>query len=121
MLAHQTNGARLVNAIVLLQKWNGMSIEEAKEVLRSKAIEEGQRYQQLKEEYIRSQGGQLSPTMEWWFYMVEALAAAGEMWHAFSYRHYAPNGTSYTDYYHKRVVEGAFKFKQTPQVSITSG
>lgn len=45
LLAHQTNGARLVNAIVLLQKWNGMYVEEAKEVLRSKVIEEGRRYQ----------------------------------------------------------------------------
>lgn len=104
--AYQRTGERLINSIVLLQRWHDMTVEEAKAALKKKALECDREYQRRKEVFFQSP---ISPNMRWWFHIMESIAGAGQIWHMSSYRHQDPHGSGYVDYFQKRSREGAFR------------
>lgn len=108
--AHQESGGKvpIVNSVKLLQRLEGLSVEEARARLRAKSLEMDAEYRRRKKEYFEANVDQgISPTLVRYLEYHEQYATGHVIWCLHSYRHNSPGGDEHRAYYAKRVAEGA--------------
>ncbi|KAJ5455794.1 uncharacterized protein N7458_004058 [Penicillium daleae] len=108
--AHQESGGKIpiINSVKLLQRLEGLSVEEARARLREKSLEMEAEYHRRKKEYFEANADKgISPALVRYLDYHEQYATGHVIWCLNSYRNNSPGGDEYRAYYAKRVAEGA--------------
>lgn len=112
--AHQESGVPIINSVKLLERLEGLSVEEARAQLRQKSLEMDTEYHRRKKEYFETNAAKgISPTLVRFLDYHGQYATGHVVWCMKSYRHNSPGGHEHRAYYAKRVAEGAI-FWDTP-------
>jgi hypothetical protein len=109
--ASHGEGRNIINGIALLGRLEEMSVDDAKQWLRQKCFECEREYLTLKKAYLAENSFEsLHKDVRKWFDCQEAIATGFAIWCATTFRHHAPHQAGYTNYYERRLAEGALWF-----------
>jgi hypothetical protein len=117
--AHEESGGKIpiINSVKLLQRLEGITVEEARAQLREKSFEMDAEYHRRKKKYFEMNAEKdISPAVIRFLDYHEQYATGHAVWCMKSYRHNSPGGMEHREYYAKRVREGAM-FWDNPEQS----
>ncbi|KAI9926046.1 hypothetical protein MW887_004505 [Aspergillus wentii] len=97
--AHEDSDGKIpiINAVVILQRLHGLSVDEAKVYLKNKCFELDREYHRRKEKFITTTEDGISPSVLRLLDHCEQTTTGHTMWVMQSYRHKAPGGDGYRD------------------------
>ncbi|KAH9990458.1 isoprenoid synthase domain-containing protein [Xylariaceae sp. FL0662B] len=98
----------VINAVPLLERLHGLSLEAAKDWLKDRCFEFEKEYLRRKAAFLAEHtAASLSDDVRRWFYAQEAVATGFAIWCPLAYRHATPSENKYKEYYANRLKEGA--------------
>ena len=101
----------IINSVLLVQRLHGHSVDGAKSWLRDRAVEMEAEYLRRKNHFLEcDRSVEVSPAVLRYLDHNEQFATGQVIWLMYSYRHNAPGGEGYRQYFAKRVKEGAVFF-----------
>ncbi|KAJ5160938.1 isoprenoid synthase domain-containing protein [Penicillium canariense] len=109
-------GRSMINAVPLLHRLKGLSVEEAKAWLKQRCLELEKEYLHRKEDYFSENPPETVPVdLRRWFLSQEDLATGFAIWCATTYHNHPPFGEGYAAPYEKRRSEGALWFENVTE------
>ena len=123
MKSKGTDDPTIVNAILLFQRLESLSIANAKLRVRNKCFELEEEYLRRKEAYLReAPNGTLTADMIKWFRCQEDVATGFAIYNATTCRHHPPYEAAYQDYLKERMAAGAQWFEAiSPSAPLLTG